>query len=59
MLEKVFIHLRYPYVLGIVSLLWFGAIAMIAIDQSLFNWLTLSGNAFLSLYLVWIGLRQK
>lgn len=59
MLEKVFIHLRYPYVLGIVSLLWFGTIVMIIIDQTLFNWTTLSGNILLSLYLVWTGLRQK
>ena len=59
MLEKVFIHLRYPYVLGIVSLLWFGTIVMIVIDEDLFNWVTLSGNVVLSLYLVWTGLRQK
>lgn len=59
MFKKMIIHLRYPYAVGIVAVIWFGSIIMMTIDNSLLNFVTLGMNILLSIYILVLGFVKK
>ena len=59
MWKKFVLQLRYPYALGIITVIWFATLGFVLIDSSMLNWVTLMINILANIYVMGLGLVKK